>query len=669
MKIPRKPTSFIFLDAFFKKPFMTMLSFLALFALICTIYRSSAFLLDSAISRSQRQFLSSSNNLDYEYIPPRNAEEGRALQKPALPSSYPAGTPAGLRGEAVRSAIRSSCIGWNFSMESPLKYGVVEVTGQSMEALTRFLNGKFTRQCAASDVSSFKEASFLNAKGRLVDRIGIAMPSSQTTSVAYLLTSPGHDSQDLFQVLDKFVFPFDQVQLRHRNNCVVFSLLSSKQKCMQECFDNYILQRLRDDGALSTESHYILPAINECLRIPLVDTSFIVMPTAGLPPCAGWGYTFCFWPHQEQPQANGPGSVGERLWRYLISEKCPEGPIEVGALEYETLRIECGQPAYNKEMTAKAHRLDTKAVDDVEESDASLTVTTPASPLELALEGTIDVDKGCYQGQEGIASILKNKRGPPRSLYQVVFPDETNIYDYQSEGEFASSGRMTQENLTRMPMPNDALYVLGSNEEIMVGPITSVAEPSGTGEPVTLALALIRRADSILSSMRQMGIEIPITDMTIGRSNEVSVLVPPPPLDPLDGLEVIVGGTFTMGTLRILPSRRGGNRKNLFSADDIPMFVKNLPSDEEMNDLVPLTKLNDDKQVSSSRTPIAVQDAVIEKGVEIDDVSLDEEDKALNQAIAEAEEAAKEAQRKAEKLEMLRRRAEEAMERRKQKKA
>jgi folate-binding Fe-S cluster repair protein YgfZ len=618
--------------------------------------------------------------LDYEYVPPRNAEEGRAVrnltQQSSLPSSYPAGTPSGLRGEAVRSALRSRCIGWNFSIDSPLKYGVVEVSGtspdslsQSMESLTRFLNGKFTRQFSMSEVSSFKEASFLNAKGRLVDRIGVAIPPVLTTAVAYLLTSPGHDSQDLYHVLDKFVFPFDQVQLRHSNDCAVFSLLSSKQQSMQECFDKCILQRLRDDGALLSESQYVLPAIDQCLRIPLVDTSLIILPTAGLPPCAGWGYTFCFWPQQEQTQSIGLHSVGARLWQYLISEECREGPIEVGALEYETLRIECGQPAYNMEMTGKPHRLDTKDLSDVDESDLPSTTATPASPLELALQGTIDIDKGCYQGQEGIASTLKNKRGPPRSLYQVVFPDETNIYDYQSEGEYTSSVRTTQENLTRMPMTNDALYVLGSNEEIMVGRITSVAEPSGTGEPVTLALALIRRPDSILTSMRQMGIEIPIDEMTIGRSSDGSVLIPPPPLDPLDGLEVIIGGTYTMGTLRILPSRRGGNRKNLFSEDDIPMFVHNLPSDEETNDLVPLTQLNDDSRVSSTRSPIVVQDAVIEESNGKDDDSLDDEDNALNRAISEAEEAAREALRKAEKLELLRQRAEEAMKRRKQNKA
>ena len=625
-----------------------------------------------------RRSSSSSSNFDYEYIPPRNAEEGRALlkQPSSLPSSYPDGTPAGLRGEAIRSAIRSRCIGWNFGIDSPLQYGIVEIVGtnsdspaQSMEFLTQFLNGKFTRQFSVNSAATFKEASFLNAKGRLVDRIGIAVCSSSSkTAAAYLLTSPGHRSEDLYQVLDKFVFPFDNVRLRHSRNFVVFSLLSSKHGILQECFDRIMLPRLRADGSLLSEAEYMLPPIDQSLSISLADTTLVVLPTAGLPSCAGWGYTFCFLPHQETSPSD---TVGARLWRYLISEECPDGPIELGALEYETLRIECGQPAYSMEMTAKASRFDMKGVGDGEDTDASTSsASTPASPLELGLQGTIDLDKGCYQGQEGIASILKNKRGPPRSLYQVVFPDETNIYDYQSQGELTSNRGTTPENLTRMPLPNDTLYVLGSNEEIMVGRITSVAEPSGTGEPVTLALALIRRADSILASMKQMGIDMPMDDVTIGSSTDASGLIPPPPLDPLDGLEVIIGGTYTMGTLRILPSRRGGIRKNLFSNDDIPMFVHNLPSDEETNDLVPLTKLNDDSgRTSTVRSPLMVEDAVIEGSSLDDDMEIGDESEDLNRAIAEAEEAAKEAQRKAEKLEMLRRRAEEAMERRKQKKS
>jgi hypothetical protein len=362
----------------------------------------------------------------------------------------------------------------------------------------------------------------------------------------------------------------------------------------------------------------------------------IIIPSSGLSSSAGAGCTFLF--------LNDSGNVGDRVWRYLVSDSCPNGPIEAGALEFETLRIQSAQPAFGREMTGR------------NEKEAEV---TPASPLELFLQDTIDPNKGCYLGQEGVASLVMNPRGPPRTLYQVIFDDDFNVYNYQSEGEMGSK----EENLTRIPMPGDKLYALGSNEEIFLGYLTSVAEPGGTGDAVTLALALIRRSDTILKQLKLLNIEIPSKIspdeefmLATSTTSASSMLIPPPPLDPLDGLEVIVGGTFTIGTLAMVPSRR---REPLFE-DDVPQFVKNLPSEESMRDLVPLTKLNE-----ASRTTI---DAA---STEVMDVLGDEDDEAareeaeLLKAIREADEAATEAKRKAEKMELLRKRAEEAMERRK----
>eukprot|EP00957_Ditylum_brightwellii_P142197 10833355-Ditylum_brightwellii.AAC.1 len=40
-----------------------------------------------------------------------------------------------------------------------------------------------------------------------------------------------------------------------------------------------------------------------------------------------------------------------------------------------------------------------------------------------------------------------------------------------------------------------------------------------------------------------------------GKGEVGSTMIAPPPLDPLDGLEVIVGGTYTVGTLRQVSTR------------------------------------------------------------------------------------------------------------------
>ena len=735
---------------------------------------------------------SSGNNFDYEYIPPRTAEDGRQQQLSSssstssrlLTSTYPPHTPAGLRGEAVRSAIRSCCLGWNFQ-NTVYECGIVPViattssSSSSSSSLLTFLNGKFTQyiNVPSSSSSLFNEASFLNGKGQIIDKISIAIPSSSSSTShtnhnkAYLMTSPGHSSQSLYDQLDPFIFPLDQIKLvsisksSSSSSFLMFHLLSSQFQSVQDCYTKYILSQLPLSPS-QQELYHTLPLHNQCVEItfpatnpsgshlsieeqqePEQQMTLLILPSSGLLTCAGYGYTFCFWTEssstsksQQQLPITSP-HIGHSIWQYIISEQCVDGPIEIGTLEYDTLRIECGQPLYQQEMTARVTKQQsipsaTRSKISPSTVDVSTTNTaTPASPLELGLDYTIDLskNKGCYQGQEGIASILKNPRGPPRTLYQVIFEDDINIYDYQSEGESTSLSSPVRdvENLTRTPQPNDALYVLGSNEEIMVGRITSVAEPSGTGIPITIALALVRRADSIQSSMKQMGIDRPTMfrppnhnsdddddgynmNKSSDNNQESSILIPPPSLDVLDGLEVIIGGTYTIGTLRMIPSRRSrnGSTKFLFSDDDIPTFVQNLPSEQDMYDLVPLTKLQDDTrnnnqsknddEYNESRTPsksstTPIQNAVIvpdrtvhetskvDHWDDSDDITLgtrssveggtslhndddeQQQEEELLRAMEEANEAAQEAQRKAAKLEVLRQRAEEAMARRKQK--
>ena len=700
----------------------------------------------SAIRDSSSSTNNNNNSFDYEYIPPRTAEDGRrsnlesSSSSSLLTSTYPPGTPAGLRGEAIRSAIRSSLIGWNFQ-NTIYECGVVQVTTTTTSSssstsapLLTFLNGKFSQSISlpptttdSSTSSLYTETSFLNSKGQIIDRISIAIPGSSTSaasgSTAYLLTSPGHGSQRLFQQLDPYIFPMDQIQLHPKTSAsssfLMFHLLSSEQQSVQDCYTRYILSQLPLSNR-QLQQYQTLPSRNECIDISFTalderQMTLLILPSAGLPTCAGYGYTFCFW---SESSSSPTDHIGHTIWQYVISEQCADGPIEIGTLEYDTLRIECGQPLYHQEMTAtvtKQKLTTTTPATTTTTTTNTVSGSTPASPLELGLEYTIfdtssslssRQSKGCYQGQEGIASILKNPRGPPRTLYQVIFDDDTNIYDYQSEGEYTSRKKEV-ENLTRTPRPNDTLYVLGSNEEIMVGRLTSVAEPSGTGEPITIALALVRRSDSILSSMQQMGIDrpsrlemIPLSFDDRNVDSSASILIPPPPIDVLDGLEVIVGGTYTIGTLRMIPSRRSkGRTKFLFSDEEIPTFVKNLPSEQDSYDLVPLTKLqknddddddyNDDRNAAYGTTPEpkisrtsmipnvpntpSIVDRWDDEADGVNDTASnleqlqedDEKVQELERAIVEAEEAAQEAQRKAAKLELLRQRAEEAMARRK----
>ena len=327
----------------------------------------------------------------------------------------------------------------------------------------------------------------------------------------------------------------------------------------------------------------------------------------------------------------GSSSVAGRIWSSLTDPNDQDGPVEIGPLEYETLRIEGGSPGFGFEMTG-----------DRTEGGGSL----KASPMELDMGRTVDNEnKGCYLGQEGVAAILKNARGPPRRLYSVSFRDDENDFgdddDYENGGgggsisgeglmealfgsgyrpredeaeegekgedaesweEYDDDGMIDVEEMlraaaagrdgsaidldvqegedrddddddedptSRLPSPGDELFALGSDGKVKVGTLTSVAERGGTGEPLTLALALVRRSDAIVTKMEELGLEIggggrgggagggsrgfaiedpgPIwRDDGVGGGNIPTGggMILPPPLfgsDPLEGLEVVIG--------------------------------------------------------------------------------------------------------------------------------
>jgi folate-binding Fe-S cluster repair protein YgfZ len=644
--------------------------------------------------------LSSSTVIDYEYIPPdKNKNELRSASTMHLPSSYPVDTPAGLRGEAVRSALRSGqCIGWQLT-ETPLEFGVVSVKGKGSVA---FLNNKLTQSFPASfDNTLFRQACLLTPKGRLIDRLAVAMTEPDS---AYIFTSPGHSSQALFQRLDPFIFPLDQVTLKNEcssssssSSAFMFTLVSTKHEHLQSAFENQILSTLNKYLASSTSTPIQkckLPSQNQCLTIPLDNnksssSSFLlIVPQTTLPECAATGYAFMFVnDRNERNSDSGIGiGIGARTWQHLVSDGNTKGPVEIGPLELETLRIEAGQAAYGHEITGA----------DKEPSE------TAATPLELHYldRGTfMDVNKGCYLGQEGIASVLKNPRGPPRTLYTVVFEDDFNIYDQEYESQGGESKSKGVDNLTRAPRPGDSLYVLGSNQEINIGALRSIAEPGGTGEPVTLGLALVRRADSILKRMKDMDLQIPRSRgssgpdfasttyddiMAASSSSSGSGIIMPPPLDPLDGLEVIVGGTFTVGRLRMVPSRRLRAGLNMF-VDEVPSYISSRDDDDDDDD-----DDRDDGFINVSRLPMTdggrelieadiaarSMEQEAERHVEDEQDQNDEDEAEFKRAMEEAakahEEAAiaeTEAKRKVEKMEMLRKRAEDALAKRKQKKA
>lgn len=577
----------------------------------------------------------SSGSFEYEYLPPNpDADPGGETTINNLPSSYPPDTPASLRGEAVRSALLSGrCIGWNLSSTSLLSMGgILQVQGKGMRD---FLNNKLTQEFSTG-TESYQEACLLDAKGRVVDRLRVSIVDTDT---ALILTSPGHSSQKLLERLDPFIFPLDQIELTNYDNdqSFIFTLASPQWKDIEKVITE------QTDLPSNAKSFSFPSRPNQHVQWELDnDTKVLVIPSTGLPSVACVGYTFVFY-------GKNTNSVGSKLWNHLIGESNMDGPINVGALEYESLRVEAGQPAFGKEI--------------------GLTKDLKTSPLEIHWQDeTINMDKGCYLGQEGIASTAKNPRGPPRTLYQVMFEDDLNIYESQSRGD--NSGF---ENLTKPPKSGDKLFALGSNEQLSVGTLTSVAEAGGSGDRNIYALALIRRADSIMKRMKEFDLEIPsYSDDFVDMVDDGSGMIAPPPMDPLDGLEVIVEESFTVGTLKVIPSRRIRRGGNMFDdsivVDDLEASGTKSQS-EEGEIVVTQSPTSDDDNDFGEIQKGTEEASLLPEFVSIQKTKTDTSELLRKRAeqAKEEEAALAEAKRKEEKMELLKKRAEEALARRKKK--
>lgn len=610
---------------------------------------------------------------EYEYIPPK---EGYLPYTSNLPSSFDTkNIPSGIRGEAVRSAIRSGrCICWNLG-SGPLQQGWISVKGKG--TLT-FLNNKLSQSFSGDGGGYYKEACLLNTKGRIIDRLRVFLEKKDQ---AYLLTSPGHSGSDLFERLDPLIFPLDQVSLRDCSNTTkVITIASTKLEHVKIAIQNFIIPLI--DATTTTEfifpspseDHYDHNGGHSCTRIEFNSKSnnkcgITILPTALVPETALVGYTLVI--EEDAPPTT---KLGESIWRNLISEE-NDGAIEIGALEFETLRIESGMPAFSKEITAS-------------DKDAK---RTPAGPFELHWGNTlVNMDKGCYLGQEGVASVVRNKRGPPSLLYQIFFNYDVNVFDTESKGD---KGNIN--NLTKLPVEESKLYVLGSNNKISVGTLTSIAEPSSTGDPTMIGLALVKRPDRILTKMREQGLKIDRNPFLDDENDNIrrtmtSAMVKPPPIDPLDGLEVIIKDTYTVGILRCIPIRRYIMGQNMFIEDTAIYDDANEPKEGEVevnriqnNRWTPdnpqnqqtnnkyETRIIKDENNTINDNDIATE--VINTGTN-NELEEAEEQAKINRAIEEASKAqaaadgaVAEAKRKAEKLALLKQKAEDAMARRKAK--
>lgn len=620
-----------------------------------------------------------------------------------LPSTYDISLPASLRGEAVRSALRSdrgTCLDFTSPANPVFNIGIVKVAGKTANFLNSKLSNSFPEKLNSNKVAKnigvdigsnvkleygqLKEAGLVTSKGKLIDKLTVLSfdesNNGSSSLESYMVTSPGHSGSMLFDRLDPFIFPLDGVKLTDMCPSIskeststsastrLYTIVATKLENVQSSIQQNVVPILKKYG-YDFGSSLIYPVDSkECLRYSATNSidgsskiELLLYEQTFLTPCCCIGYTIVI--HEDSSDDNRSTdtdnmNVGSKIWENMIDENNLNGPIELGPLEYETLRIEAGVPAFGHEITG-AFKDDKSEKGGIKKANAS--------PLELNLDQTVDETKGCYQGQEAIAAQLNNKRGLPRNLYTVIFPEEDNFYEGEVDEEEYSNHSQRLSNKTKRPEAGTDLFVLGSNQSIKVGTLTSVAEKDGTSMSETVALALVRRSEAILKKMNDMGLEIDIGNNVFGEDplwsedasssfeDAGSGIIYPPPLDPLDGLEVVLGESFTQGYLRPLPIKRLKNGQNIFETetwnpvDDIQQETGSVMGFIPQNDI--------QEEIDSSFEINSTEEKKVEAKKEANtDTEVEEEQIDL------------EARRKAEKMELLKKRAEEAMKRRQQKK-
>ncbi|HEY9771233.1 MAG TPA: folate-binding protein [Coleofasciculaceae cyanobacterium] len=233
-------------------------------------------------------------------------------------------------------------------------WGLLKITGEDR---LRYLHNQSTNDFEKLKPGHGCDTVFVTSTARTLD----LATAYVTEDAVLLLISPSRREQ-LLSWLDRFIFPFDRVELTDiSSKYVVFSLLGSQSSTL--------LAKLVGDPVSLTN-------LAEHQIVSIADVPVRVAMGSGL---ATPGYTLIL----ERDRA---GTVWSKL--------TDSGAVPFGDRLWESLRIEQGRPVPNRELTEDYN------------------------PLEAGLWQTISFDKGCYIGQETIAR-LNTYNGVKQKLWGI----------------------------------------------------------------------------------------------------------------------------------------------------------------------------------------------------------------------------------------------------------
>ncbi len=233
-------------------------------------------------------------------------------------------------------------------------WGLLKVSGEDR---LRYLHNQSTNDFEKLKPGQGCDTVFVTSTARTLD----LATAYVTEDAVWLLVSPSRREQ-LLSWLDRFIFPFDKVELTDISpEYAVFSLLGEQSSTL--------LSKVASDAVdLANWAEHQL--------VTIADIPVRVAMGSGL---ATPGYTLIL-----------PRDRAAIVWSELTDLEA----VPFGDRLWESLRIQQGRPVPNQELTEDYN------------------------PLEAGLWQTISFDKGCYIGQETIAR-LNTYNGVKQKLWGI----------------------------------------------------------------------------------------------------------------------------------------------------------------------------------------------------------------------------------------------------------
>jgi tRNA-modifying protein YgfZ len=257
-------------------------------------------------------------------------------------------------------------------------WGLLKISGGDR---LRYLHNQSTNEFEKLQPGQGCDTVFVTSTARTLD-----LATAYVTEDAVLVLVSPNRRQQLLAWLDRFIFPFDKVELTDISaESAIFTLIGEQSEAL--------LPKIAPDSSIGQQlgNHQLVEIASVPVRIAV--GSGLATP----------GYTLIV-------------SKADKaaIWSKLVET----GAIPLGDRSWESLRIQQGRPLPDRELTEDYN------------------------PLEAGLWQTISFEKGCYIGQETIAR-LNTYKGVKQKLWgvklsQSVEPGTPITIDDQKVGTLTS---------------------------------------------------------------------------------------------------------------------------------------------------------------------------------------------------------------------------------------